>query len=29
MNEYGYYEIVDGDPLTSEMVKDLSEDEIE
>jgi hypothetical protein len=28
MNEYGYYEIVGGEPITSEMVKELSEDEI-
>lgn len=28
MNEYGYFEIVGGDPLTSERVKELSEDEI-
>jgi len=28
MNEYGYYEIVGGDVLTSERVKELSEDDI-
>jgi hypothetical protein len=28
MNEYGYYEVVGGAPITSEMVKELSEDEI-
>jgi hypothetical protein len=28
MNEYGYYEIVGGDVLTSERVKELSEDAI-
>lgn len=29
MNEHGYYEIAGGDPLTSEMVKELSEDGID
>lgn len=29
LNEFGYYEIAGGDRLTSEMVKALSEDEIE
>jgi hypothetical protein len=28
MNEYGYYEIVGGDVLTSERVKELSEGEV-
>ena len=28
LNEHGYYVIAGGDPLTPEMVKELSEDEI-
>lgn len=28
MNEYGYYEIVSGDILTPERVKEISEDEL-
>lgn len=28
MNRHGYFEVIGGDALTSEMVKELSEDEI-
>ena len=29
LNEHGYYVVVGGDPLTPEMVKELSEDELD